>query len=174
MSPRSVYSLGQIFSWSPSEGAERTSWNVTAIMRAISEKTVPAELVLTAIDESFARQLPALRSVQERYAFSLPTHRLKEPLLGAILDDGEVLLMDGAHRYYALYRIGVAFAPIYLIEAKFLKAFEVPDPDSLPVFDPADAEHHKGRQVYVLPDAETYVGDRVMVVPVPQGKQGGE
>ncbi len=68
----------------------------------------------------------ALRgSIRRDHALSLPPAVLEIPGIAIHLDDGELLMLDGAHRAYARYARGLGTMTMYVFENTNLDMFRV-------------------------------------------------
>jgi hypothetical protein len=98
--------LIQSFAWTSEDQKEHITFDVTAMLDAIRDKTLSVEAVTTALDANFAETWVTKRDLNNYYCRNMSLRQMKSPVLGVWMLDGSVLLIDGSHRYMARYYAG--------------------------------------------------------------------
>jgi hypothetical protein len=107
--------VGEVFTWTSDNGKCTVMFMVSSMLAAIKRGELRHQHILTSIDETFAKKELPRRDLDMRYVNALSAKRLAEPVLGAYWHDGTVILIDGNHRYMALYMAGMPAIEYYLV-----------------------------------------------------------
>lgn len=97
----------EYFDWTSPDGKTSITFRVTDMLNAISTGTLRAQRVTTRIDTEFVELWLVKRELSDRLIARMTPERRNEPVLGAWMPDGSVLLIDGSHRYMARYLEGL-------------------------------------------------------------------
>ena len=108
-------------------------FNASAMQRAAPAfaKTGRVALLTVAIDPEFISFVLRVRGIERPRVERLAEPYLSMPILGADMDDGSVLTVDGHHRLVALYERGVATYEIYIFKKEDWLPFIVEDLQSV-------------------------------------------
>jgi hypothetical protein len=108
--------MGEVFTWTPDNGKCTVLFMVSSILEAIRRKKIRHKRALTPLDSDFAVGVLTKRELDLDWIHNMSETRLEEPVLCAYWHDGTVILIDGSHRYMALYLAQKPTISCYLID----------------------------------------------------------
>lgn len=89
------------FDWTSPDECTRISFRVTAMLGDIAKGKLTVARVTTLIDTDFVDTWVAKRDLNMTHVAMMSNARLNVPVLGAVMPDEDVLLIDGSHRMMA-------------------------------------------------------------------------
>lgn len=113
----------ELFDWTSPDRETSIRFAVTSLSYAMANGQVPFEHVTTALDSEFARIWLPQRELNKDLCANMTKRRRDEPVLGAWMPDGTVLLIDGSHRYMARYLHHEETIDYYLVKYADWKPF---------------------------------------------------
>ncbi len=105
----------ETFDWVSPSGKATASVDVTELVAAICRRKVNITTGHTLIQSSDVKHIEATREPNLDYALSLPAARLTVPVIFVEIPDGTQLLVDGTHRFLALYYQGIEIVPFIIV-----------------------------------------------------------
>lgn len=118
----------EVFSWVSMNGTEELHFRTTIMKRFLDANPEFAKgcRFTTEMDGDFAEHVGKFNGLEEDHFNTVTPYRLDEPVLGCIMPDGTVLLVDGSHRYYMRYLRGCDTVEYYLFPQELWARFTVP------------------------------------------------
>lgn len=112
----------------PDDGTVR-HFNATAVMREATSlmQAGSAHILTTLIEEDFVRLVKAERGIEQWKVDRLSMQQLVTPLVGVLMPDDSVLLIDGHHRMVALHTLGASTYQIFIVGKGAWGSFLVED-----------------------------------------------
>ncbi len=104
----------ETFNWTSEDNKIFISFTVTRMLEEIRAGRLKVDHVTTEISETFVTTWLSRRELNETYLRTLSRERIDDPVLGVWMDD-KVLLIDGGHRYFRRYQLGLKTIDYYLI-----------------------------------------------------------
>lgn len=103
------------FDWTSPDERTRISFRVTAMLGDIASGKLRVKRITTYLDVDFADTWVAKRDLNPAHIAALSNARLNVPVLGVWMPDGDVLLVDGSHRYMARRLRGETLIDYYTV-----------------------------------------------------------
>jgi hypothetical protein len=122
----------ETFDWTSPDQKVRIIFYVTPLLKAIENGSVVAERHSALLDPEWAKAWLTPDRVNADYALSLPRKRLAEPLLGAWMPHGTMLLIDGSHRYYERLRLNMQHFDVHIVPYPDWRRFAIITGDLTP------------------------------------------
>lgn len=101
--------------------------NITRLLKAIKENKIPSGLLNLNFAEESVNRIESERDIDPKIIAFLEANPAKqnEPLLGVLLGDGTVVIIDGSHRSALWGRRKVYTMPVSLIHISSVPEFRV-------------------------------------------------
>ena len=99
----SVLVVEQVFSWTDPDGTRTIDFYIDPLLTGIIDGSIPFDTAEVVIDPVWVKEWLVKRDLDPVHLGSLTDDQIDTPVLGAWMEDGSVLLIDGSHRYMARY-----------------------------------------------------------------------
>lgn len=93
----------QVFTWNDPSGKRALDFFIEPLLVGIYAGSIPYEELEVTLDPTWVGEWLVKRELDLVHVAALTQAQIDVPVLGAWMDDGSVLLIDGGHRYMARY-----------------------------------------------------------------------
>lgn len=98
---------GEMFTWIDPGDGRLFTFNVWSMAKYAATRPPSVERIQFTIDPAHVAMILAHRSVDVSYARRLTLAELRVPLIGVEMPDGTTLTVDGHHRYWRWFDLGM-------------------------------------------------------------------
>lgn len=102
-----VLTFAEVFTWTAPDNTQTIYFSIDPLLAGIANGTIPYDSVEAVLDQGWVNAWLVQRELNMRHVSALTQEQIDEPVLGAWMDGGSVLLIDGSHRYMARFLRGL-------------------------------------------------------------------
>lgn len=126
---KSLMDKEEVFDWTSGDGKTTLHFRTTALQRFLKDNPEYRDdfTVEKEIEADFAEYLYVGRGLEPTVLAKYTYGKIDEPVIGCMMDNGHLLLVDGNHRYYMRYKLGYKTVKYHVIPKEVWEHYLIPD-----------------------------------------------
>lgn len=126
---KSLIDKEEVFDWTSGDGEVTLHFRTTALKRFLGDNPEYRDDFTkeVEIEEDFAEYLYIGRGLEPTVLAKYTYGKIDEPVIGCMLGNGHLLLVDGNHRYFMRYKLGYKTVKYHVIPKEVWEHFLIPE-----------------------------------------------